>query len=342
MATNSPSIDPSTSILRDSPVIEATAVDRVRSLLTESSDSFEDQEHCSAFLRDATNIQRYITAENGNERRAAKRLRATLQWMKKEDPQSMFCPACFTFEDSTSISSSSNPSDMGTTCLQSIEGGHYMHVVAYDVHRRPTIYSCLELAQNKDIEDNRKHLISTFETAIQLMPEGVMSWNWVLDMHGFRLVDCDPRLAKIFLSLAADHYPERLGTFFVVDAPALFSGLWNVIENFIDPKTKAKIHFLKTKDRKIVADVLGEFFVEEDVEWFLSEMDENRRLKRGEKAFCYSQFFNELLEIYANKTGVRGMNGTRTQKAPWCSGFLQDIVRHTGGVVPSRIDACKK
>lgn len=33
---------------------------------------------------------------------------------------------------------------------------------------------------------------------------------------GFGLADCDPRLAKIFLNVSAAHYPERLGTFFIV------------------------------------------------------------------------------------------------------------------------------
>ena len=35
---------------------------------------------------------------------------------------------------------------------------------------RPLIYSCLALATNRDVEDNRKHMISVFEQAIRLMP----------------------------------------------------------------------------------------------------------------------------------------------------------------------------
>lgn len=37
------------------------------------------------------------------------------------------------------------------------------HVVGHDLADRPVIYSCLELATNRNIEDNRKHMISTFE-----------------------------------------------------------------------------------------------------------------------------------------------------------------------------------
>ena len=118
------------------------------------------------------------------------------------------------------------------------------------------------------------------------MPPGVRQWNWVLDMHGFRLIDSDPRLARIFLSLAGERYPERLGQFWVVDAPKLFSGLWSIIEKFIDPKTKEKIRFVSTKNgERDLRDALGTHFREDDVEWFCSEVASNRKAKRGEKTF---------------------------------------------------------
>ena len=46
---------------------------------------------------------------------------------------------------------------------------------------------------------------------------------------GAGMADCDPRLAKAFLDVSAKHYPERLGQFFVVDAPSVFSLLWKGI-----------------------------------------------------------------------------------------------------------------
>ena len=39
-----------------------------------------------------------------------------------------------------------------------------MHVIGYDNLDRPIIYSCLALASNRDYEDNRAHMIQTFET----------------------------------------------------------------------------------------------------------------------------------------------------------------------------------
>ncbi len=38
-----------------------------------------------------------------------------------------------------------------------------MHTVGYCLQGRPIIYSCLELPSNKVFEDNRDHMIQTFE-----------------------------------------------------------------------------------------------------------------------------------------------------------------------------------
>lgn len=274
----------------------------VRALLTE---------HENARASDDM-VARYLRAVHGTvdvEKKASKRLKETIQWWDQENPAGMFCPACYH------------------------EGGaqHYMHVVCYDVIGRPTMYSCLELAENKDIEDNRKHIISTFETAIELMGKNASSWNWVLDLHGFRLVDCDPRLAKIFLHLAADHYPERLGNFFLVDAPKIFSGLWNVISPFIDPKTKQKIEFVSAKDEKKLRKALSGHFRECDVDWFVKEIQDNRRKKRGEKCYNYNVFVDAVVAT------AHSQETAQQETHLWAPTFLQDIMTNTDGHIPPRI-----
>ena len=42
----------------------------------------------------------------------------------------------------------------------------------------------------------------------------------------------------------SDHYPERLGTMVIVNAPAVLSFAWRVIQGFLDPVTKEKIRIL--------------------------------------------------------------------------------------------------
>ena len=302
------------------------AVDRVRSEVCKAQSLISDDPALMTWLNDDSNIERFLRAEGGSEHKAVRRLVSTLTWMKEERPLELACPACYNYGADGQLRASA--------------AGHYMHVVTYDVNHRPTIYSCLELASNKDIEDNRRHLISTFELAIEMMPNGVERWNWVLDMHGFRLVDCDPRLAKIFLSLAGDRYPERLGNFWVVDAPGLFSKLWSIIEKFIDPVTKEKIRFVNTKDEAKLRAALASHFCEGDVEFFVREIKENRKVKRGEKTFCYREFVNWLRNAY-DTNGEQGIDidGGCGAALKW-SRRLKDIVRHTGGVMPKRIRNC--
>lgn len=286
-------------------------IEGVRSLLTDN-----ENERASDAM-----VERYLCAVQGHggdvEKKASRRLKETLAWWDRENPAAMYCPACY----------------------HESYAGHYMHVVCYDMVGRPTIYSCLEHAENKDIEDNRKHIISTFETAIELMGDTASSWNWVLDLHGFRMVDCNPRLAKIFLHLAADHYPERLGNIFLVDAPKIFSGFWSVISPFIDPKTKQKIEFVSTKsakDEERLCEVFSRHFKECDVTWFLNEIQDNRIKKRGGKYYNYQTFVDAVVASAA------ASQDEQQEDLFWAPTFLQDIMTNTKGIVPPRIEKMYK
>lgn len=216
-------------------------------------------------------ILRYLRATGNDTRHTIKRIQDTLSWWEIEDPTTMYCSAC----------------------RNKYPHSHYMHVVGRDLIGRPLIYSCMELATNKDIEDNRRHMINIFESAISIMKPGsdVQSWGWILDFYGFSIRDCDPRLARVFLHLAATHYPERLGYFYIVDAPMVFSSLWNAIKSFIDPKTRDKITFLTLKKKVEVQEAFSENFDEETIQWLFNEMEENRKggdFSQGKKVYDYA------------------------------------------------------
>ncbi|KAH7622118.1 putative CRAL-TRIO domain-containing protein C23B6.04c [Nannochloris sp. 'desiccata'] len=232
--------------MKDS-IPESEAISTVRTHL-----SVEQNERCPEDM-----VLRYLRATGNDTRHTIKRIQDTLAWWAIEDPTRMYCSAC------------------RDKCPHS----HYMQVVGRDLIGRPLIYSCMELATNKDIEDNRRHMINIFESAISLMKPGsnVESWGWILDFHGFSIRDCDPRLARVFLHLAATHYPERLGYFYIIDAPLIFSSLWNAIKSFIDPKTRNKITFLSLQKKVKVQEAFKENFDEETMQWLLNEMEENRK-----------------------------------------------------------------
>lgn len=77
-------------------------------------------------------------------------------------------------------------------------------------------------------------------------------WTTVIDYHGYGLLSLNPplRVAKDLVTCLQDHFPERLNKIYLVDAPLLFRGFWNLIKPFIDPVTKAKLVFVTGKDQK--------------------------------------------------------------------------------------------
>ncbi|GLC70756.1 hypothetical protein PLESTF_001030000 [Pleodorina starrii] len=209
---------------------------------------------------DEATLKRFIRATGGNLALSAKRLNATLAWRSKVQPEKVVCRAC-----------ARDPRS------------HYMHCCGFCQRGRPIIYSCLELPTNKVFDDNRDHMIQTFETAVKLMPPGVEQWIWVCDFKGFGMADVNPKLAKLFLDISAEHYPERLGLFLVVDAPSLFGLLWKAISHFVDPKTYKKIRFLPFDAGK--GDVLSKSKLKGEMDlhfdplttaWLIREMNENR------------------------------------------------------------------
>jgi hypothetical protein len=45
-------------------------------------------------------------------------------------------------------------------------------------------------------------------------------------------------------AISQDHYPERLGKLYIINAPWGFSGAFSIVKGFLDPVTVAKIHVL--------------------------------------------------------------------------------------------------
>uniref|UniRef100_A0A7S0UYL0 CRAL-TRIO domain-containing protein n=1 Tax=Polytomella parva TaxID=51329 RepID=A0A7S0UYL0_9CHLO len=230
---------------------------------------------------DAT-IKRFIRATGANLPLSVKRLNKTLQWRKENNPENTVCLACV-----------KNPRS------------HYLHMVGHDTAGRPIIYSCLENPTNNDLEDNKKHMIQTFESAIKHMPPGVEQWIWLCDIYGFSVADASTKIAKAFLDISAEHYPERLYKFVILGAPSIFSVLWKAVAPLVDPKTYKKIRIVaydavpSKKDEKKAAKALKKGEVPSDFksqlldelnsfcdastrDWILRELAYNRSKKKGD------------------------------------------------------------
>lgn len=97
--------------------------------------------------------------------------------------------------------------------------------------------------------------------------ESVDTCSLLFDLSGFSLKNADNAPVKFLMAMFQSHYPESLGIVVVHNAPWIFSTVWNVIKNWLDPVVASKIHFTKGYDE------LCEFIEPEHIPEYLGGKD---------------------------------------------------------------------
>lgn len=106
----------------------------------------------------------------------------------------------------------------------------------------------------------------------------------IIDFSGYSLfVDSDPRTAIRAAPLLA-HFPERLGSAVLLDAPRVFAGTWSLLCHLIDAATAAKFKFVSSTDGSLQAELTTWAGSPLDA-WLLAEIDDNRTSPRFEKEY---------------------------------------------------------
>lgn len=67
---------------------------------------------------------------------------------------------------------------------------------------------------------------------------------------GLRMKNLDVGALQAVFEVLQQHYPERLGELWFLNAPFIFWGLWRVVSPFIQQATKEKIKFLSGRERE--------------------------------------------------------------------------------------------
>jgi len=167
---------------------------------------------------------RYLRARDWNLEKAAKMLEDTLTWRIENDPDNI-------------------TKDQVKGLMEL--GSFYRN--GKDKEGRPILYIRPGAYNPYPPEQRIKYLIYIMETAIKHMPPGVERITWILDFsdYGNRVNSPDGKVvARNSQHILQNHYPERLGLLFVVNAPWFFWLLYTIVSPFLERKTKEKIRFI--------------------------------------------------------------------------------------------------
>ena len=76
------------------------------------------------------------------------------------------------------------------------------------------------------------------EQVVVVLDARDLRWAWGLKSRD------GVKITRAMVKLDADHYPERLGSLYIINAGKVFSKGWALISKVVDSKTKKKIHIL--------------------------------------------------------------------------------------------------
>jgi len=194
-------------------------------------------------------LVRYLRARDWDQERALTMLRETLKWRR------VYKPHLITAEEVRSE-------------LQN-EGKMYRN--GKDKQGRPIIYMrpAKDNTGSKDKDLKVKYLVYLMEKATRSMDEsvGVERSIWLIDYRGTSFYQVtamnNAKLAREVLEIVQNHYPERLGAAYVINAPRIFEIFWKMVSPFLTDVTKSKLNVLKEEDLPILNNLIDPHILEE-------------------------------------------------------------------------------
>lgn len=119
-----------------------------------------------------------------------------------------------------------------------------------DVNRFPIFYfqARKHFSSDSPLPETQRFAILTIESTrfcFREVSDSIDQATIVFDLTGFGLKNADNSTIKFLAEAFEAHYPESLGSILIHNAPWIFSQIWNVIKNWLDPVVASKIHFTK-------------------------------------------------------------------------------------------------
>lgn len=107
----------------------------------------------------------------------------------------------------------------------------------------------LHFGSDSSFRELQRYALSLVEWCLLKMKEVTLSndlFTLVFDLTGFTLKNADYSAIKFLCEIFEAHYPETLEKIVIFNAPWIFSKVWSIIKNWLDPNVAAKVVFCKT------------------------------------------------------------------------------------------------
>lgn len=188
--------------------------------------------------------ERYLRATNNDITEARRRLASTLQWRIQNGMDRIL----------------SNPHPNFHVLKQYYPHAYHLR----GINGEPVYYECpskIDLPALKSAGLTLDHLLHHYALVTEFMwthisphQEGPSSRGiTVIDLDGMRLRDFAGEVVtfvKRAASFTGEHYPERSGTIYILNAPSFFQLIWRAVKPLVDPVTLAKVKVVDSNNKK--------------------------------------------------------------------------------------------
>ncbi|UJR11432.1 hypothetical protein I4U23_015612 [Adineta vaga] len=112
---------------------------------------------------------------------------------------------------------------------------------------RPVCYIHLKehIRGEYPMESTEKLAVLALEICRKLLRPPVETFTVVLDVNGLSMKNIDLQIAKNFINLFQNYYPESLGLGLIANASWVFNSCWSIVRPWLDPTVENKIKFIK-------------------------------------------------------------------------------------------------
>ncbi|KAJ3082869.1 hypothetical protein HK102_001423 [Quaeritorhiza haematococci] len=190
----------------------------------------------------------------------------------------------------------------------------------FDNQGRPVQYVQVRLHDKnaRDLQKLQNFVVWSMETGQLLFKDAVENATIVFDMGGFSInKSMDYEVVKFLTTCLESYYPESLGQMFIVNAPFIFNGCWQVIRPWIDPVVASKIKFCKASE---LSQYMPEQYIPKSLNPKSSSAEEFRYVSPSKEEQAKLAKFRS--DIEARKAAIDGFQAAymafAERTAAWC------------------------